>query len=1196
MLNGDPQTLAGRIAPDTTETRDGLCGICPAGCWVRVGIRDGRLREVRPQPDHPLGMLCTIGRHSPAIVHDLDRLLYPLRRTGAKGNYEFERLSWDDAYAIMVEKLQTIKAESGPEAVAIYTGRGSFDMALCDCFQPAGVAVSSASSVLFPFGSPNSLGVGALCYVSFAMIAPHVTMGEMYITMEVDLEQADLIIIWGTNPATDSPPLVHRRILQARARGAEVVVIDPRRSETAKAVAAEWIPLRPGTDGALALGLIQVLLEEELHDEKFTRAWTVGFDGLANLVQHYRPETVQEITGVPATTVRRLARRLVQARGAAPVMYTGLEYSDSGVQAIRAVFTLWALAGQLDMPGGLLFRMKENVFPQNRSGLVANPSVSKALGRDRFPVYSLYRGESHAIALPEAVLEGDPYRVRALIIQGGSIITAWPAPALWRRTLAALDFLVTVDRYHTADSAYADLVLPAATGYEITSYMRYGPLFKIREKLLDPLGEARNDFLIMAGLAARLGYGHLYPQSEEELLHHALAGSGFTLEEVRARGGSVQLAPVMMEYRKWEKGRLRPDGLPGFNTPSGKFEIAATVLAEHGYDPLPVYSEPKEGPLGNPRVAGRYPLVFNSGSRTLYDFRSQHHGIAGLCRHHPEPLVTINDEDAAARGIRDGDLVRVESPRGRIELRALVTPDIVAGAIDVSMGGGGPVGSQAWQQVNVNELTDTGHCDPISGFPIYKTLLCEVCRADGSHGRPPADPAPDPDLRAQHAQGWAAGDSQTIPHQETFAAAAPAIRDATGPATTGPGRRSAAESLGRRPKAMRPPAHEQQQVYLDHNATTPVHPEVLAAMLPFLGEASGNPSSIHTLGKQAYSAVAEARRVIAQLLNCTARRLIFTGSGSEADNLAIKGVARAARQRGRHLITSAIEHPAVSESCRSLAAEGFETTILPVNRDGLVEPDSLAAALRSDTILVSIMLANNETGAVQPIAALARMAHVHGALFHTDAVQALGKMPVDMAELEVDLLTISAHKVSGPKGVGALFIRQGVEIEPLIHGGGQEWGLRAGTENVAGIVGFGKACALARRRLETDRGESLARLRDMLATGIAEILPGARVNSSKAPRLPNTLNMVLPAIRGESLVLLLAGNGISLSAGSACKSGNPEPSPALLAMGLTKEEAHCSVRFSLGPENSAAEVKYTLATLGRVIRETGQLVSFVGCR
>ncbi|MAE71540.1 MAG: aminotransferase V [Gemmatimonadetes bacterium] len=1132
------------------EVCDGICGICPAGCWVRVEMREGRMIEVAPNPDHPLGMICTIGRHSPRVVHDPDRLRTPLRRTGPKGSHRFAPISWDDAFAEIVERLETIKSEHGAEACGIYTGRGSFDMALCDLFQPAGVEVSSASSILFPFGSPNSLGVGALCYVSFAMIAPHTTMGEMFVTMDTDVDQAELIVVWGANPATDSPPSGHQRILRARERGAEVVVIDPRRNRTARESGAQWIPLRPGTDGALALGLIEVLIEEELIEEEFVENWTVGYEGLTTLAQHYRAEVVEGVTGVPAETVRSLARRIAGARGAAPVMYTGLEYSDSGVQAIRAVFTLWALAGQLDVPGGLLFRMKENRFPQNRRHLVPNPDMRKALGRDRFPVYSQYRGESHAIALPDSVLRGEPYRLRALLILGGSIITAWPNPSLWRETLGALDFLVTIDRYHTADSAYADIVLPATTGYEMTSYLRYGPLFKIRERLVTPEGDARSDFLILTELAQRLGFGDRYPQSEEELLKWALEGTGFTVEEVRERGGSVQIPTVMMEYRKWEKGRLRADGHPGFDTPSGKFEIASSLLEEHGYDPLPVYTEPAEGPLSRPDLAERYPLVFNSGARNRYDFRSQHHGVEGLRERLPEPTVIVNDLDAAAREIEDGDAVWVETARGRAHFRARVTPEIVRGAVDAGMGGGGPLGSKAWRKCNVNDLTDLEHFDPISGFPVYKTLLCEVglVEAVRSEGK---------------MWGTDTRKDETKAGLDAWHATAP-----------------------NPPKRI---------VYLDNNATTSVDAEVLGAMLPLLREECGNPSSIHSIGSGARSKVEDARRKIAQVLNCTARRIVFTGSGTEANNLAIEGTIRALG-RPAHIVTSAVEHPAVLNPCRALEAQGHALTVLPVDREGRVDPAELADAFRDDTALVSIMLANNETGTIEPIAECVALARERGILFHTDAVQALGKIPLDVRELGVDLLSVSSHKINGPKGVGALYRRKGVAIDPLVHGGGQESGLRSGTENVPGIVGFGKACEVALRRLNDGEMGRVGKLRDHLEAGIAELATKAIRNGSRCHCLPNTLNTTLPGVRGESLVLHLDRCGVAFSSGSACKSGNPDPSHALLAMGLSEEDAHCALRFSLGVGTSREDVDYTLESLGRVLRDTFAAVRFVGCR
>ena len=707
-----------------------LCGICPAGCGVVVTYDDrGRIANVRPDENAELGVICKLGEHSAEIVYSKDRVLYPLRRNGEKGTYDFERISWDDAYDIIVTKLSEIKAKYGPEATSIYTGSGSFELSMCDVYQPEGVAVSSASSVLFPFGSPNTLGVGALCYVAFAMIAPHVTMGGMQINMFSDFENSDLIVVWGTNPATDCPPINLKKIMEAHKKGAKIVVIDPRRTMTVALTDAEWIPIRPGTDGALALGMCNVLIEEGLYGESFVRDWTRGFEEFARYVlDHFRPEVVEQITGVPAGAIVALARRIATAKGAAPAMYSGLEYNGNGVQAIRAIFVLWALAGQLDVPGGRCFTMRQNHFPLNRSGHIANPDMRKALGRDKFPIYSAYRGESHAIVLPDSVLKGKPYKIRSLIILGGSIITSWPQPAIWRKTLNALDFLVCIDRHLTADAAYADIVLPATTMYEIESYMTYGSIFRIRERVIEPIGEARNDFFILAELADRLGYGHLYPQNEEELLRHVLKGSGFTLENVHKAGGTVQSQTVKMQYRKWEKGLLRPDGKPGFDTPSGKFEIASTILEEHGYDPLPVYTEPQESPLSQPEKAKKFPLVFNSGARVTTDFHAQHHGIESLLKERPEPTVTINVSDARARGIKNGDLVHIKTSRGQITLRAIVTDSIVKGAVEANMGGGCHVGPKAWQEGNINELTDLQQYDPISGFPVYKALLCDVLK------------------------------------------------------------------------------------------------------------------------------------------------------------------------------------------------------------------------------------------------------------------------------------------------------------------------------------------------------------------------------------------------------------------------------------------------------------------------------------
>ncbi len=696
-----------------------ICGICAAGCWVIVTYdSEGKIKSVRADETSNLGAICKVGENSRDIVYSKDRLLYPMKRRGPKGSYEFERITWDQAYETIVAKLNQIKRESGPEATAIYTGSGSFESAFCDLFQPEGVEVSSAASVLFPFGSPNTLGVGALCYVSFAMIAPHVTMGGMFINMFSDIENAKLIVIWGKNPAAHCPPHDFIKIEEAHRRGAQIVVIDPRKTVMAKYSNAEWIPIRPGTDGALALGLCNVIIEEELYDEEFVSNWTVGFNDFDRYVQHFRPEVVEGITGVPAETVRSLARRIAATSGVAPVMYSGLEYSDGAVQAIRATMVLWALAGQLDVPGGHCFSMAQNRFPINREGLIPNPDVRKAAGYNNFPIYTKYRGEFHANILPDAVLEKKPYPIRLLISLGASIITSWPQSDIWRKTLEALDFFVCIDRQLTADAAYADIVLPATTYYEIESYMVYGSVFRIREKVVEPIGEARSDFFILSELARRLGYGHLYPQTEEEILSRVLRGSDFTPEDVRAAGGIVQNPTVMMQYKKWEKGLLRADGQPGFDTPSGKLDIASSILEEHGYDALPIYVEPGESPVSQPQLAKRFPLVFNSGSRSNVDLHTLHHTIPALSEEKPVPTVMVNTLDAKKRGIESGDFVYIKTKRGQVGMYAFVTDDIVLGAIEASGMGGGALGPKAWRDACINDLTDLQRYDPISGFPV----------------------------------------------------------------------------------------------------------------------------------------------------------------------------------------------------------------------------------------------------------------------------------------------------------------------------------------------------------------------------------------------------------------------------------------------------------------------------------------------
>ncbi|MBA3945055.1 MAG: cysteine desulfurase NifS [Herpetosiphonaceae bacterium] len=373
-------------------------------------------------------------------------------------------------------------------------------------------------------------------------------------------------------------------------------------------------------------------------------------------------------------------------------------------------------------------------------------------------------------------------------------------------------------------------------------------------------------------------------------------------------------------------------------------------------------------------------------------------------------------------------------------------------------------------------------------------------------------------------------------------------------------------------------------VYLDHAATTPTDPTVVAAMLPYFSELYGNPSSIYRIGRASLQALDDARSVVAEVLGATPKEIIFTGGGSEADNLAIKGVALAQQKAGRgaHVITTAIEHHAVLHACDYLREFGFEMSVLPVDANGLVSPADLRAAIRPDTVLATIMYANNEIGTIQPLAELGAICREHKVLFHTDAVQAGGALPLNVNDLNVDLLSLTAHKFYGPKGSGALYVRRGVPLLPQINGGGQERRRRAGTENVPGIVGFATALALAEANRSQYR-EHASALREQLIEGVLQRIPYTAVNGHRTQRLPNNANLAFDYAEGESVLLLLDQQGFCASSGSACTSGSVEPSHVLTALGFGPERALGSVRFTVGKATTAADIDRLLNVLPPII-------------
>jgi cysteine desulfurase len=382
-------------------------------------------------------------------------------------------------------------------------------------------------------------------------------------------------------------------------------------------------------------------------------------------------------------------------------------------------------------------------------------------------------------------------------------------------------------------------------------------------------------------------------------------------------------------------------------------------------------------------------------------------------------------------------------------------------------------------------------------------------------------------------------------------------------------------------------------VYLDNCATTALYPDVLKAMLPFLRSSFGNPSSIHAQGRKAREAVEEARGRVAALIGANATEIVFTSGGTEANNLAIQGVAHAHKNRGNHIVTSSIEHHAVLKTCRYLERNGFTVTYLSVDQHGIVNPKDVKKALTDKTILVSIMHANNEVGTIEPIAEIGRITAERGIPFHTDAAQSAGKVPLNMKEMAVDLLSIAAHKFHGPKGIGALYIRKGIHIDPILHGGGQERDIRSGTENVASIAGLGKACELAGETLAI-RMDEIGKMRDALQARISAALPGLVINGHPISRLPNCLSVSVPGIMAETIVRDLDARGIYVSAGSACTSHSVEISHVLSAMGLPKETAQGTVRLSLGIINTPNEIEYAGTVFAEVVEKLKMLAEIDG--
>ncbi|MGO9377919.1 MAG: molybdopterin-dependent oxidoreductase [Dissulfurispiraceae bacterium] len=679
-----------------------ICGLCPEGCWVRVSISGGRLLSVKSDSDPAYGNLCERGRLAPQIVYSPNRIKTPLIRTGPKGTAAFKPATWDEALEKVTDSLKNIKEINGARAVASYMGAGTLEDSLTDFY----------GKILAPFGSPNDIDCGSICYVSSRVLAPITTFGIHGSCISPDIDNAGVIIVWGTNPLKDGLPDKKRRIRAAQERGARIVVIDPRRSSLAKS-ADLWLPVRPGTDGALVLALMNVIISRDWYDKEFVSKWTIGFEALRKYAAAFSPERVSAICGIEEPVITGLAKMMSKHAPVTVDFYSGIEYAQSGTQTGRAIYSLMALLGSMDVDGGLIINEYPHHVPCEHIVDAENP----ALGACDHPLFYALTGKAHISGLGKAVLHGDPYPVRGLLLFGGSPMLSHTDPGMWRRVYEKLEFMLLVDRVLTTESLWADVILPATTYYEINSYQVYRKHVRLRHKIIEPVREARSDSAILAAIAERLGYGDVVPKSGRECRERAFGANSEYLARLY-ENLAVDLHIPQRRIRKYESGQLRTDGNEGFPTPSGKFEFASALLERYGYDPLPVYDHPY-------RFGEGMQLVLTTGARSKVRFNSQYLDRPELMTGNG-PVLEINTVDATTRGIECGDTVTLMTEYGEIYLTAKVTRDICEGTVHAPSGGGRMHQVGSWPEANINSVIPPESKDPISGYPVLKAVPCEV--------------------------------------------------------------------------------------------------------------------------------------------------------------------------------------------------------------------------------------------------------------------------------------------------------------------------------------------------------------------------------------------------------------------------------------------------------------------------------------
>ncbi len=674
------------------------CTICYHSCGMNVLVDDGRIVKVEGLKDHPLnkGQLCPKGERAIELVYHPDRLKHPLK----KSNGKWIRITWDDALTEIADKLQRLKKEFGPETLSIFSGSIGVEnlemMELAQRFKGA-------------FGSPNFISVEGICY-RMRIRSRQMTFGKY----PVEEMNTKLYVLWGHNPdASDFPLLLS--IEENLKKGSKLVVIDPKKIPMAKR-ADMYLAIRPGTDGALALAVMHVIIKENLYDKEFVEQWTHGFEKLVPHVEPYTPEWAEKITWIPAEEIRKLAR--LYARSESASIFQGTNTQDqtaNGTQNSRAFSVLQTITGNINNPGGWV------ISPRLMLTGVGLPSEKTPIGAEDYPIfYEIWGRKSpygQVVCFPDSV----PDPIRALIVTGGNPLISMPDSNAFREALKKLDLLVVHDFFMSETGELAHYVLPACThleknGLAYSYNVCHGmPYLMLRKKAIEPLYESWSEFTFWTELAKKTGMGDVFPwKTDDEVVELELKPSGLNYRELKEE----KVAGAYYMEKQYGMDSLQVKGFP---TPSKKIEIYSETLEKAGFDPLPTYLEPDQSPLGNPQMAQGYPLVLTTGARILYFTHGQHRNIGGLKEKSPEPFAEMNPKTAQPFGIKNGDWIIVESNRGQIKVKALLTEDMRPGVVSIPHG---------WpKDANVNLLTDI-HCrEPIMGYPQMKSQLCSIRKA-----------------------------------------------------------------------------------------------------------------------------------------------------------------------------------------------------------------------------------------------------------------------------------------------------------------------------------------------------------------------------------------------------------------------------------------------------------------------------------